>query len=95
MNNYRRIYLSTAANNFVGAMVILFYFAYVDIQTLHANIAFWRGSEADWSMFTIVMVIASGLVGLIAFRRGNRLLHLERRLAGGESLDIVPVTIRN
>ena len=68
---------------------------YIDLETFFANKAFWRGSNADWFTFTLVMVIASGLAGLFVFQRGKRLLHWERRLAGGEELNAVPLTIRN
>ena len=56
MKDYNRILLSTLVSNVVGAASILFYFAYIDLETFRANRLFWRGTQADWSTFFAAMI---------------------------------------
>jgi class 3 adenylate cyclase len=78
-----------------GAFIIFFYFAYIDLETLNANKAFWRGTRQDWSSFAVI-VSMFGLVALwIVWRYGRRLQHWELRLTNGESFSAIPTRVRN
>lgn len=70
----KRILSSMVLINFVGAFIIFFYFAYIDLETLNANKAFWRGSQLDWSSFAVVMVLLGVTSALVAWGRYGRVL---------------------
>jgi len=95
MTDYRRILLSMLLINLAGAFIIFFYFAYIDLETLNANKAFWRGTRQDWSSFAVIVSIF-GLVALwVVWRYGSVLQLWEVRLTTGESLSTIPDRIRN
>jgi adenylate cyclase len=68
MHNYPKIVLGAIAGNLSGALLIFFYFAYIDLETFRSNKAFWRGSQADWTAFVIIMGSLSLLAGLLLIR---------------------------
>ena len=76
MSAHRRILLSMLIINVVGAFVIFFYFAYIDLETLNANKAFWRGTRQDWTAFALVMSLL-GIFGIWIASRYGRLLRVQ------------------
>lgn len=73
------ILLSMVVINLAAAFVIFFYFAYIDLETLNANKAFWRGSQLDWSTFVVVMGVLGVGSALFAWARYGRHLALWRQ----------------
>jgi adenylate cyclase len=71
MTVYLRIALTALASLMLGSMIILFYFAYIDLETLRANKAFWRGNQLDWSVYLVTMLVLSSVawVAMIAYAR--------------------------
>lgn len=90
MNAYLRLYLSMVASNLLGAFLIFFYFAYIDLETFHANIAFWKGSDADWVTFTAVMILLNVIGVLLAHAIGRPLARWEREIRAGEPAANLP-----
>lgn len=74
MHNYPKIVLGAIAGNLSGALLVFFYFAYIDLETFRSNKAFWRGSQADWTAFVVVMGGLSLLAGLVLMRYMSPLL---------------------
>lgn len=70
----RQILGSMLLINFVGAFIIFFYFAYIDLETLNANKAFWRGNQLDWSSFIVVMGLLGAGSSLFIWQRYGRVL---------------------
>lgn len=91
MRAYHRIYLALVVSNTMGAFLIFFFLAYIDLETFHANIAFWRGSNADWLTFTAVMLILNLLGMLLAHAVGRRLAGWERQVKAGLPADRLPL----
>ena len=95
MTDYQRMLLSMLLINFVGAFIIFFYFAYIDLETLNANKAFWRGTQQDWSSFAVIVSMFGLVAFWIAWRYGRRLQYWELRLTNGESLSTIPNRVRS
>lgn len=94
MKTYPLILLSTVLSNLFSALIIFFYFAYIDVQTFVQNKLFWRGSETDWTTFAGAMVLGSGVIWLIGTQRAHTLQNWENRLLEGEKVKILPQEIR-
>ena len=91
MNVYRKILTRLVVSNTVGAFLIFFYFAYIDLETFRANIAFWRGSNADWITFSIVMIVLAVVDVAIANYYGRILITWDHKIQSGTS---VPQRVR-
>lgn len=91
MNVYRKIILGMVLSNLIGAFLIFFYFAYIDIETFQTNIAFWQGSSADWMTFSIVMFVLALVGVLIAGYYGRFLYAWEQKISNGLVPDALPV----
>ena len=95
MKNYHRILLSVLLSNILGALIVFFYFAYIDVQTYIQNKLFWRGTQADWTTFTVVLILGSAATWLIGILRARPLNNWEQRLSDGQELKKIPPHIRN
>ncbi|MFT7585605.1 MAG: adenylate cyclase [Cellvibrionaceae bacterium] len=93
MNTYRKILSGMVLSNTLGAFVIFFYFAYIDIEAFETNLVFWRGSNADWITFTIVMILLAIIDVLIANYYGRQLAAWDARLVSGLHIDSIPPRI--
>lgn len=82
MKDYNRILLSTLVSNFAGAASILFYFAYIDLETFRANRLFWRGTQPDWSTFFATMIALGALVWIASDRYTRPLREWEAKGRG-------------
>ncbi|NJN44362.1 MAG: hypothetical protein HC806_06325 [Anaerolineae bacterium] len=94
MKTYPLILLSALLSNLFGALIVFFYFAYIDVQTFIQNKLFWRGSQADWSTFVGALVLGSILIWVIGTQRARPLQTWEKRLQGGEKITHLPQEIR-
>ncbi len=94
MKNYHRILLSVLFSNILGALIVFFYFAYIDVQTYIQNKLFWRGSQADWTTFSVVLVLGSLATWLIGILRARPLNQWEQRLMKGQDLEELPAKVR-
>lgn len=83
MNTYRKIILGMVVGNSLGAFLIFFFFAYIDLETFRANIAFWRGSNADWLTFSLVMLLLNLISVGWARAYGRSLSQWEQKLVTG------------
>ena len=77
-------------SNTIGAFVIFFYFAYIDIETFEQNLVFWRGSNADWITFTVVMILLGIVDVIIANYFGRQLEEWDEKLTSGLPIESVP-----
>jgi class 3 adenylate cyclase len=94
MKDHRRILGSIVISHIVGGLFIFSYFAYIDLETFYTNKAFWRGSNADWTTFAVVMFILA-LVGLVVGHQLVRpLVQWEARLKQGEPASSIPLITR-
>ncbi len=94
MKNYHRILLSVLFSNILGALIVFFYFAYIDIQTYIQNKLFWRGTQADWTTFAVVLILGSMATWFIGILRARPLNTWEERLIAGGELKDLPANIR-
>ena len=93
MNTYRKILAGMVLSNTLGAFILFFYFAYIDIETFETNLVFWRGSNADWITFSVVMVLLAIINVCIASYFGRQLEAWDTKLMGGLSIESVPAHI--
>ena len=94
MRNYGRIRLATLLINLVGAFIIFFYFAYIDLETFYENKAFWRGTSEDWTTFAVIMVALSVGGMLLTWRYGKTLKHWEGVIRQGTPIEKIPLAIQ-
>ena len=94
MRKYHHILLSVLFSNISGALIVFFYFAHIDIQTYVQNKLFWRGTQADWTTFTVVLILGNVATWLIGMRRARPLYSWEKRVREGEDPNIIPKQIR-
>ena len=94
MNVYRKIVLGMIASNSIGAFLIFFYFAYVDLESFEINMAFWQGSNEDWTTLAIVLFVLAIIGAGIAEYYGRKLQKWEPEIAAGLSVAELPPTIR-
>ena len=94
MKTYPLILLSTVLSNLFSALVVFFYFAYIDVQTIVMNKLFWRGSDADWSTFVGAMILGSAVILLIGSQRARALQTWETHLQTGGKANDIPEEIR-
>ena len=80
--DYWKIVLGTMLSNAVGAFIVFFYFAYVDIATYLSNKAFWRGNQADWGTFSLSLFASMILAWVFIHLRAMKLIEI------GEKLDV-------
>jgi adenylate cyclase len=92
--NYRWLLASAGLANFAGAAIVFFYFAYIDLETFRANKGFWRGTQADWLTFLVVMGLLCLLAGLVNARLARPLATWEARLRAGGDPEQVPQPVR-
>ncbi|MEM7336155.1 MAG: adenylate/guanylate cyclase domain-containing protein [Chloroflexota bacterium] len=94
MNTYRKIVLGMVASNSIGAFLIFFYFANIDIESFRNNQAFWEGSTADWTTFTVVVVVLALVSAIMAGFYGRRLALWEKEIQDGLPVHKLPPNIR-
>ncbi|MBC8504862.1 MAG: adenylate/guanylate cyclase domain-containing protein [Anaerolineales bacterium] len=94
MKNYHRILISVLISNILGALIVFFYFAYIDVQTYIQNQLFWRGTQADWTTFTVVLVLGSAATWLLGMLRARPLIMWEVRLQESQNPRKLPEKIR-
>ncbi|VAW31653.1 Adenylate cyclase [hydrothermal vent metagenome] len=94
MITYRKIIWRMVLCNTLGAFLIFFFFAYVDLETFQANIAFWRGSKADWFTFSVVMVVLNIISAVWAAGYGRSLARWEQQLQNGLPATQMPAHIQ-
>lgn len=94
MKTILRIFPVTMLSNAIGAAVVFFYFAYIDIATFLSNKAFWRGNEADWGTFfvstLVTLLVGAGLV----MRYMEPLFPWQKQLEAGQPPAEIPLIIR-
>ncbi len=94
MNVYRKIVLGMVASNSIGAFLIFFYFANIDLESFRNNQAFWEGSTADWTTFTVVLIVLAILGAVVAGYFGSRLALWEKEIKEGLPISKLPPNIR-
>ncbi len=94
MTTYRKIIWRMVLCNTLGAFLIFFFFAYIDLETFQTNIAFWRGSKADWFTFSLVMIVLNVISALWAAGYGRSLAGWEQRLEVGLPATQIPAYIQ-
>lgn len=92
MTTYRRIAFASLVSLVIGILIILFYFAYVDLETLRSNKAFWRGDELDWTVFGVTMVVLGGLAWIAMLLYARPLQRWEQSRRTGK--DVPPTDIQ-
>jgi adenylate cyclase len=94
MKDHNRILASTLISNVVGSFLIFYYFAYIDLETYYANKAFWRGTNADWTAFAVVMAILAISELAVGLHLARPLGQWEQDIHEGEPADNVPLNLR-
>ena len=94
MNTYRKIILGMVLSNSVGAFLIFFYFAYIDLETFQTNNAFWQGNNANWVMFVVVMLVFTTVEIAIAGYYGRMLKAWDIKLANGIPSHTLPPLVK-